>query len=265
MIITLNNYTIDLSKPIDISLPLTPDEKNPVAWYQNQPDITPVKISDSVVGKVSEGNFPVNFNNIIFNPHAHGTHTECFGHLTRDFYSVNKALKTFFFLAKVISVNPAKIGEDLVITKEEIATQIDLIDKTISEKDKTTTKALVIRTLPNTEEKKHTKYSNTNPPYVSEEAAQYLRKLEIDHLLVDLPSVDREYDEGKLLAHKAFWNIKDSNNVNSDARFHATITEFVFVPNEIKDGLYLLNLQIASFENDASPSKPVLYNLEPNY
>jgi hypothetical protein len=32
-----------------------------------------------------------------------------------------------------------------------------------------------------------------------------------------------------------------------------------FVSDEVKDGTYLLNLQIASFENDASPSKPVLY------
>jgi hypothetical protein len=31
-----------------------------------------------------------------------------------------------------------------------------------------------------------------------------------------------------------------------------------FCFNEVKDGTYLLNLQIA-FENDASPSKPVLY------
>jgi len=35
------------------------------------------------------------------------------------------------------------------------------------------------------------------------------------------------------------------------------------VNNSIKDGLYLLNLQIASFEIDVSPSKPVLYALEP--
>jgi hypothetical protein len=37
-----------------------------------------------------------------------------------------------------------------------------------------------------------------------------------------------------------------------------TITDD-FVSDEVKDGTYLLNLQIASFENDASPSKPVLY------
>jgi hypothetical protein len=81
-------------------------------------------------------------------------------------------------------------------------------------------------------------------------------------LLIDLPSVDKEHDEGKLLAHKAFWNVKDINQVNEDARFDCTITEMIYVNQEIEDGSYILNLQFASFENDASPSKPVLYSLE---
>jgi hypothetical protein len=80
-------------------------------------------------------------------------------------------------------------------------------------------------------------------------------------LLIDLPSVDREHDEGKLLAHKAFWNVTDVANLNSDARHDATITELIFVPDNVPDGNYLLNLQIASFENDASPSKPILYRI----
>jgi hypothetical protein len=74
-----------------------------------------------------------------------------------------------------------------------------------------------------------------------------------------LPSVDKEKDEGKLLAHKAFWNVTDVKNLNVDARLDCTITEMIFVSDEVKDGSYLLNLQIASFENDASPSKPILY------
>jgi hypothetical protein len=76
-----------------------------------------------------------------------------------------------------------------------------------------------------------------------------------------LPSVDKEKDEGKLLAHKAFWNVTDVKNVNADARLNCTITEMIFVSDEVKDGSYLLNLQLASFENDASPSKPVLYSI----
>lgn len=251
MKLSFENYIIDLSKPIDISLSITSDGKNPIAWYQSQPEITPVKMGDWI-GKVSEGKSSTNFNNIFFNPHAHGTHTECLGHITRDFYSINQTLKTFFFTAQLISVQPLASGKDWIITKE-------CVQKRIGNKSP---KALIIRTLPNLEKKRHINYSNTNPPYLTEEAAHFIREMGVEHLLIDLPSVDREQDEGKLLAHKAFWNVKDVNNVNSDARFECTITELVYVPNKVEDGDYLLNLQIVSFENDASPSKPVLYNFE---
>ena len=32
----------------------------------------------------------------------------------------------------------------------------------------------------------------------------------------------------------------------------------IYVPNEIEDGEYLLNLQIAPFESDCAPSRPLL-------
>jgi kynurenine formamidase len=161
-------------------------------------------------------------------------------------------LKQFFFTAELISVEPKSVGEDLIITKEQI-------EITLGEN---LPEAIVIRTLPNLETKKHLNYSNTNPPYLEEAAAIFIREKGIQHLLIDLPSVDREHDEGKLLAHKAFWNVKDVNHVNDDARFNCTITEMIYVDDSVKDGSYILNLQFASFENDASPSKPVLYSLE---
>lgn len=234
-------YETDLSKPLDISIGLRGDEKNPVAWYLDAPKINPVKDGD-FIGKVSEG-ASVNFNNIQFNPHAHGTHTECVGHISREFYSINQTLKTFFFFAKLISVEPETKGEDKVISEAILKEKIQ----------SNATEALIIRTLPNFREKQTKKYSHTNWPYLSEEAAVYLRNSGIKHLLIDLPSVDKEKDGGKLLAHKAFWNYP------KNTRFDATITELIYVPNSIEDGDYLLNLQIASFENDASPSKPVLY------
>jgi kynurenine formamidase len=242
-----NKYQIDLSKPIDISIPLTNTDENPIAWYIEKPVIEPVVFGDWI-GKVSEGKSSTNFNNIFFNPHGHGTHTECLGHITNGFYSINQSLKQFFFFAKVITVEPEKIGDDLVITREQVSALVN-------EK----AEALIIRTIPNQKEKKSRKYSNTNPPYLSEEAAIFIRESEVQHLLIDLPSVDKEHDEGKLLAHKAFWNVKDTLHLNSDARLNATITEMIYVPDEIEDGNYILNLQIASFENDASPSKPILY------
>ena len=35
----------------------------------------------------------------------------------------------------------------------------------------------------------------------------------------------------------------------------------IFVDNAILDGNYILEMQIAPFENDASPSRPVLYEI----
>ncbi len=235
-------YTIDLSKPLDISIPLRASNDNVNAWYIDAPRIEPVILGDWV-GKVRQG-ASTNFNNIYFNPHGHGTHTECVGHITPEFHSINVALQQFFFKAEVITLKPDQRENDRVLTKEQIANQVQSHPE-----------ALVIRTVPNTKNKLNTQYSHTNWPYLTQEAATYIRTLGVQHLLIDLPSVDKEKDEGQLLAHKAFWKYPE------DTRHDATITEMIYVDPSIQNGLYFLNLQIASFENDASPSKPILYKI----
>lgn len=245
------NFEVDLSKPLDISIPLSNTDDNPIAWYLEKPEISPVVFGDWI-GKVSEGSSSTNFNNILFNPHGHGTHTECLGHITREFFSINDCLKEFFFMSQLISIKPENIDNDLVITKSQIQ---NLVLHKNSD-------ALIIRTLPNEINKLSKKYSHTNPAYLSEEAAIYIREIGVKHLLIDLPSVDKEHDEGKLLAHKSFWNVTNVDVLNSDARIDCTITEMIFVNDKIADGNYLLNLQIVNFVNDASPSKPVLYELK---
>ena len=236
--------TVNLSQPIDISISLSADKNNPLAWYLEKPEITPVT-SDGWIGSTAEG-AAVNFNTISFNPHAHGTHTECVGHISKEFYSINDVLKEFFFLAEMITVIPESKGEDEIITDYELK-------KILNGKQP---EAVVIRTSPNTESKKTQKYSDTNWPYLSKEAAHYLRELGVKHLLIDLPSVDKEKDDGKLQAHKAFWDYPEN------PRLDATITEFVYVPDKVADGSYLLNLQVANFKNDAAPSRPLLYKFE---
>ncbi|WP_430908161.1 cyclase family protein [Maribacter sp. 2-571] len=241
MIAKIKNRTFDLSEPLDISISLRGDATNVNAWYVDHPKITP-HISEGFVGKVTEG-APINFNDIAFNPHAHGTHTECLGHVTAEFHSINQKLKQFFFLTEVVTIAPEKYQEDFVISRKQL--QYALGNKK--------REAVVIRTLPNLDEKRQRHYSNTNPPYVLEEAARLLVDKGIQHLLIDLPSVDKEKDSGALLAHRAFWDLEGTPRAN------ATITELVYVGNHIADGTYFLNLQVAPFENDASPSRPVLF------
>ena len=109
---------IDLNHPLDISMPLRASKSNVNAWYVDEPKIEPVKDGEWVAS-VKEGAC-INFNNISFNPHAHGTHTECVGHITEKVHSINDNLKRFFFLAEVITVAPERLNGDLVISKKQI-------------------------------------------------------------------------------------------------------------------------------------------------
>lgn len=238
------SYNVDLDKPIDISIPLRTGKENVNAWCSNPVSIEPVRMGDWV-GDVKQGG-SVNFRNIMFNPHGNGTHTECVGHISKEDYTINQTLKRFFFMAEVITVLPDELENgDKIITKKHI-------ENCLGEKRP---EAIVIRTLDNHISKINKQYSNTNPPYLLEEAAKYIDALGIDHLMIDLPSVDKEVDDGKLLAHHAFWQYPHNTQL------HRTITEMIYVPNTVYDGSYLLNIQIASFENDASPSKPLLFQL----
>ena len=110
--------------------------------------------------------------------------------------------------------------------------------------------------MPNKIKKTCHNYSNSNPPYLLKEAAKYISEINIKHLLIDLPSIDREEDGGKLSAHKLFWGFPDN------IRCGCTITELIYAGADVIDGYYLLNLQFVPFENDASPSRPVLFQLQ---
>lgn len=238
-------FTVDLSEPLDISIPLRSGEENVSAWYVDPIKIEPVRTAQ-FCGSVKEGG-SVNFRDISFNPHGNGTHTECVGHIAPTVYSINQLLKQFFFLAEVISIEAEKQGNgDFIITAQQIAAARKYQDA----------EAIIIRTMPNKESKKNKQYSNTNPPYIEKEAITALIKSGINHLLIDLPSVDREVDGGELAAHHSFWEFPENTQL------HRTITELIYVPDSIQDGKYLLNLQIAPFENDASPSKPILYKVK---
>lgn len=243
-------YQVDFSQPIDISISITGKEDNVCAWYLEAPTIVPVEMGD-FVGSVASRKSSTNFRTISFNPHAHGTHTECLGHITQEVFSVNQYLKNSFFWAELITLEPQKQGEDWVLTKEQL-------EQKLHEKE---VQALIIRTIPNEIQKKNINYSHTNPPYMTAEAMEFVVSRGIEHLLIDLPSVDKEKDEGALTAHKIFWQLTDVQEVNAQARHHATITEFIYVPNAVPDGLYVLNLQTAPFENDATPSRPVLFEV----
>jgi kynurenine formamidase len=189
----------------------------------------------------------VNFRDARFNPHGHGTHTETVGHITPEVQPVGPAFTRYWFVAQVVSILPEERrttdGTDKVITLGQLR---GAIGEQVPE-------ALVVRTRPNDDGKRVRQWSGTNPPYLEMEACAWLRSIGVLHLLLDLPSVDREKDEGRLAAHHAFWDYPNSVDLRR------TITEMVFVPDTVRDGEFLLELQVPNFINDAAPSRPVLY------
>lgn len=234
-------YKIDPKEAIDIAIPLSDGNNNPNCYYSAIPQFKTIR-GDGFIGSVIEGGI-VNHKAVAFAPHANGTHTECFGHISSDQEgTISQQVKEFIFLAELISVRPSRINNDSVIRAQ------DILDKTDLE-----TEGIIIRSLPNEDSKLTRNYSGTNPAYFEPTLFETLAARNIKHFLTDLPSVDKEEDGGKLSSHKTFWGFPDH------IRYDCTITELIFVPDNVKDGLYILNLMVPSFELDAAPSRPVLY------
>lgn len=234
---------VDLSKGIDISIAIDP-ESGVNAFHISRAKFEPIRVG-SFVGSVKEGG-SANCENLFINAHGNGTHTECIGHISKERVCINDCLNDFFFFTQLISVNPKQIENgDYIIDLDSISHYEKMND----------CEAIIIRSLPNDSNKLNANYSGQNPTYLSAELCKHLRKIGIKHLLIDLPSVDREEDAGALAAHKAYWDFSGA------FRKDMTITELVYVPSEVSDGVYFLNLQIASLMTDASPSKPVLFNM----
>lgn len=234
------NYRVDLNKGIVCSSVLGDASREPSAWYVKPVFINPVRMGDWV-GAVAEGG-SVNFFEVSLNPHGNGTHTECYGHIDKEHLKVNELIKenhgwVYFKRMPIRMVN----GDQLLC----------LADLEVPEEGLPPFVALAADGLPFPGQ-----FSNTNPPYLERALAAFLAEAGVRHLIVDLPSVDREEDGGALAAHRAFWQYPEAT------RKDASITELAYFPKELKEGFYFINLQIAPLHNDASPSRPIFYPAE---
>lgn len=249
----------DFNSPMDISIPMRHGIQNPRAFSIDYPVFEPFR-AGTFVGDVSCGS-SCNVIGMRINPHGNGTHTECVGHLGYDdqgkaghgpdsCLKVNKAMTKFWFPVQVVTVNP--LQKDVLHAQRWITRK--LLEDVVRTSHDGQVEGLVVRTLPNHDLKMTMDYSETSPVAFEPEAMDFLASLGILHLLTDLPSVDPEHDQGSLLAHKAFWG------VDSGVRTSATITELIYVPSSITDGMYILNLMLPNIELDAVPSRPILYS-----
>ncbi|HMJ09342.1 MAG TPA: cyclase family protein [Pyrinomonadaceae bacterium] len=258
-------YTAGLTDPIDISIPLNFDGPQPNA-YGVEPASAEPCVAGELVGDTRRGG-SCNFEKYTLIPHCNGTHTECVGHVTNERISIRDCLRDTLMPAILISIDPERpdaVSENYAIAFDK---SDKLITKSVLEKAISGTvidgpTALIVRTRPNDERRLSRQYLDVVPAYFTTEAMQFIVDSAFKHLLVDTPSIDRLYDEGRLSNHRLFWNIEPGSfELNANSRVNNTVTELIYVPNEIEDGEYLLNLQIAPFNADASPSRPVIFKL----
>ncbi len=268
--LTVNGRSVDLARPIDISIPLKFNGPQPNAFGAQRAVSHPCEAGD-LVGDTRRGG-SCNFEQYTFIPHCNGTHTECVGHITHQRISVTECLQDILVPVVLVSVNVI----DAERTSESYAVQFGSGDRVITRplleetempktanaaRDAGVPVALIVRTLPNHDSKLTRAYGDEPlPPYFTTEAMEYIVACGFSHLLVDVPSIDRMHDEGKLSNHRIFWNVdQGSYETKQGTRAGNTITEFIYVPDAVTDGEYALNLQIAPFAADASPSRPLLF------
>jgi hypothetical protein len=243
VILTINHkegkIEADLSSPLDISIAV-----------QRENSVGSFGIKGATYNDYKDGDFignknlggPCNLETITFTPHGNSTHTECLGHIALTPYFVNECIEDEFNYAKLVSLKPAGQEKEAFLDFTGLDFE-ELINYT----------SLIIRTLPNAKERKNHDYSGENAPFIRPKDMQKIIDSGIKHLVMDLPSVDPEWDGGALASHHVFWNYPDK------PRTDASISEFAYIPNEIEDGNYILKLNISPFISDAAPSRPVLY------
>jgi arylformamidase len=256
---------VDLSRPVDLALELDFSGPQPRHFGAPRASSRPFETPGfGFTGSVARGS-SCNCEVITLIPHCNGTHTECAGHLTRERLDAWRVTPPGLTPALLLSVapeaaadegtEPAPQAGDRLITRRALERAWPL-------KLPFTPQALIIRTLPNTPDKRSRDYTAQNPPYLSQEAAQLLVSRGILHLIVDVPSIDRTHDAGRLTAHRIFFGLPRAHQqLAAAARPGATITELAFVPDSLRDGAYLLELQVPALSGDAVPSRPLLYSL----
>ncbi|MEQ1579650.1 MAG: cyclase family protein [Steroidobacteraceae bacterium] len=259
-------WCADLSRPLNIAIALAFDGAQP-SFYGAQPATAVPLHSGSFVGDVLKGG-SCRCSTYTLTPHCNGTHTESVGHVVHEPVSIHATASEAFLVARVVSVAPSAVEEgtaepavpgDRIITAAQLQSALKS-DATVG------CRALVVRTLPNAADKTTRTYALDAgmPPYFSTDALRWIVAQGVDHLVVDLPSIDRAVDGGLLRGHRIFWGLPEGSTQLAHAtRPHATITELAYIDNAIADGPYLLNLQVPAFESDAAPSRPILYPIEP--
>ncbi len=254
------DFRIALESPVSLARPVDFAADGLTFFGAPPASVTPL-IVGSFNGRVARG-ASCNGSTLTLTPHCHGTHTECVGHLTCEPIDAWRIAPRGLMHALLVSVAP----QDRVISRAALDTAIRRA--TTSHADTATPSALILRTMTGDAAPAG---AVRDAAHVSVEAAMLLVERGIQHVVLDLPSMDPAADDGKLAAHRVFFGLPPRHSDGavtraSEARAdraHCTITEFAQIPRTLADGPCLLQLAMPEIDGDAVPSAPLLFPLVP--
>lgn len=257
------DYTADLTAAVSLAIPLQFNGPQPNHFGAPRASAAPLTLGE-FTGSTRQGG-SCNVDHVTIVPHCNGTHTETVSHIVDEDIAVGHAAPDALCLAAVVTVQPTAADD----TRDSYRPPLAADDRVITAATLRASvgpyrsrgpAALIVRTLPNAADKRARVYgSGHTPAFFTTDAMTVINDLGCRHLLVDLPSVDRMYDDGLLTNHHMFWHVPEMTHaLTAESRQDKTITEMIYVDDSIPDGLYALNLQIPPFGGDAAPSRPVL-------
>jgi kynurenine formamidase len=256
-----------LDRGVSLAIAVEFGAAGPRHFGVGSPESRPVAVGN-FSGSVATG-ASANCSTVTLTPHCQMTHTETVAHLTREAGDAWRVVPRGLLPAVVVSVVPEPASESSESTDPQPYATDTLITRRRLRAAWPMTRmvdpvAVIVRTLPNDPAKRTRNYADLVPPYFTREAVDWLVEKRIEHLVLDVPSLDRTHDEGRMVGHRLFFGLPPGSTARGDAaRSRATITELAFVPDEVHDGPCILSLAVPAIGGDAVPSQPIVYPLTP--
>jgi kynurenine formamidase len=256
---------VDLAAGEPVAVPVDPNAGHPLFFVDQRARAKPLR-AGLFLGDMGQGG-TCNAEMIELAPHCHGTHTECIGHVVPERRTVQATIYQQPCAARLVTVSGTRASrtvesypvvqepDELLITRKELRAAVsDVVSIGVE--------ALLIRTRPNDPDKLTRDYSRfAHFPVLSSEAMHWLAVQPLRHLLLDTPSLDRGDDRGRLANHRTWWGLDATVPEDNTDASRRSVTEMVYVPSRVRDGLYWLNIELSPLVSDATPSRPVLYPL----
>jgi arylformamidase len=252
-------YVADFAAATSLALLLDFDAPHPTHFGAPRARSEAFRV-EGFEGDVTRG-ASCNCRSVTLVPHCNGTHTESASHLTVQQRALQDIVPAGPIPALLLTVSPrdAAGSEENSVPAPQRGDRLitrDALLQAWQPHATTRPRALLLRT--------GTSWQDVAPPYLTQQLVQELVARGVEHLLTDLPSVDRLQDEGRLTAHRLFFGLPPgSTDLAAAQRAHCTITELAQFPATLRDGPCAVQIQIPAWTGDATPSRPLHLPLVP--